>query len=137
MPYDANAVVKALREAQTLAMAHRSTAAVVASGSKLKAVLRPSERDVVVISNVNPPMMNADIERAAAQALHEFEDARPALDRVIDILDKDGRGKPRNSVFVAEVFAALVGQFLTKHSAERKGLAQPEKPTLWTMLFGR
>lgn len=134
MNWTANQIIRAMREAYTLASAHRVQTAVVVAGTGLKAVLRPSPGDTVVIRDITPPCLGADINDAARQALHEFEDARPALERVIDIIDKDGRGKPRHPDFRTEVFAAMIEQFQIEQEAVTKGRYPEERPSLWTRL---
>ena len=66
---------------------------------------RPSSMYIV------PPCENWDAKKVADEALVEFPDARPALERVLDIIDKDNKGRRRSPAFKAEAFAALVSSY--------------------------
>lgn len=151
MAYNAKQIVDALREAQHLARVHECRTYVIARGSGLKAVTRPASSDSVVIEGIVPAFENIDAKRVAEEAFEAFPDAKPALERMLDIIDKDGKGRPRDPEFKAEAFEALITQYErdqratqwvdTKAKFERGEiftLRGPEAPfkTFWFRLFG-
>ncbi len=145
MAYNAKQIVDALREAQGLARSHQCRTYVIAQGSRLKAVTRPMEGDVVVIDGIIPAGENWDANRVAQEALEHVPDAIPAIERMMDIIDRDGAGKPRSSAFKEEVFDALLSYYGSlEHSKNieklraREILQMPKPPqeSFWFRLWG-
>lgn len=140
MTYTGKEIIEAMLAAYRLATSHRVPAAIIITGKGLKAVTRPADGDTVLIRDITPPAYNQDAYDAARQAFQEFTDAKPALERVLDIIDKDGAGKPRCSRFKAEVLAAFLNYYEMDEDAERvvKGnIYSPRPPalSLWTRVL--
>ena len=135
MPYDAKAMIAAIREAEDLASAYRVQACVVETGKALRGVVSPGKDDRVVVQGITPPLFNHDAREIARAAMAELPHCHEAFARMVQIASDGDTRMLNDPEFRSEVFAAMIGEFFRRARHETQDIAGKPVPSLWTRLF--